>query len=104
MKVSFSRTVDHDALVTSLTVSGRACPISSTGRNQYYRVEKWATASMKPPRIFPMLDNVLESVRANEPGANFIRYLMPAMNDQIFKLQQGVSRPVRCQACGWTRA
>lgn len=95
METSSSRTVEYNALMQYLTDTGASLiDLMDMGTPQYEHVKAIATASAKPPRIFPMLDRVRALVRSKAPGTNIVRYLMLEMNNSLIKRQQD-PRPYR---------
>ncbi|MBN9632776.1 MAG: AAA family ATPase, partial [Actinobacteria bacterium] len=95
METSSSRTVEYNALMQYLTDTGASLLDLMDMRDaQYEHIKSVATASAKPPRIFPMLDRARAQVRSKAPGTNILRYLMLEMNNRIIKLQHD-SRPNR---------
>lgn len=95
METSSSRTVEYNALMQYLTDTGASLlDLMDMGTPQYEHIKAVATASAKPPRIFPMLDRVRALVRSKEPGTNIVRYLMLEMNNSLIKRQQD-PRPYR---------
>ena len=95
METSASRTVEYKALMQYLTRTGASLlDLMDMTDAQYERIKAYATATAKPPQIFPMLDRVRELVRSNAAGTNIVRYLMLEMNNRIIKLQQD-GRPNR---------
>lgn len=89
METSASRTIEYKALMRCLTQNGASLlDLMEMKTPHYERIKAFATASAKPPQIFPMLDRVRELVRSKAAGTNIVRYLMLEMNNRIIKLQQ----------------
>lgn len=95
METSSSRTVEYTALMQYLTDTGASLlDLMDMRPAQYEHIKSIATASAKPPRIFPMLDRAREQIRSKAPGTNILRYLMLEMKNRLIKLQYD-SRPNR---------
>lgn len=58
---------------------------------EYQQVKDWATHGVRQPRIFPVLDQARQKIRARVAGSNVIRYLMLRMNNKIIKQQYAAS-------------
>ncbi|QNO38663.1 AAA family ATPase [Protaetiibacter sp. SSC-01] len=89
MSTSDSRTVEYHALMQYLTDTGASLlDLVDMPDALYEHIKARATASAKPPRIFPAFDKARAIIRAKAPGTNVLRYLLLEMNNRIIKLQQ----------------
>lgn len=88
--------LEYRYLMRRLTANwGNLIDLLDLSDHQYEALRNKATAGVRKPQLFPVLDEARRIVRAALPGHNIIRYLMLRMHNQILKAQYDAGGCVR---------